>query len=165
MRPVPVALDIADGHAIAFATTEAPRFDGANAVRRGVQVTLRRLEVATPRLRAACDHGGYGPRRDIGLPDRTLQVQLAGDLPRVAAVPGDDRAKPLWMNSVVMPFFANFFGSGSGGSVAATSTLALMVDAGSAKRERNVRMSYFRARCSAFRPAARRPPAPQTCSR
>ena len=56
---------------------------------------------------------------------------------------GTTWTKPLWMNSVSMPFFANFFGSGSGGSVAATSTLALIAGEGRPKWERMVSMSYF----------------------
>ena len=47
------------------------------------------------------------------------------------------------MNSVSMPFFANFLGSGSGGSVAATSTRPLIAFDGRPKCERMVLTSYF----------------------
>ena len=47
------------------------------------------------------------------------------------------------MNSVSMPFFANFFGSGSFGSVAATSILLLTAERGRPNWERMLRISYF----------------------
>ena len=124
MAPVPVAFDIADGHAIALGTSQRPDFHRADAVRRGVQVALRRFEVAASSLRAAGTAAGTG--RGATYAFHTALFLFSSRAIFAASLPffGTTCTKPLWMKSVSIPFLANFFGSGSDGSVAATSTLA-----------------------------------------
>ena len=84
MLPVPVALDVADGDTAALGACEAPHRGGADSVRRVVEITLRRFEVAAPGSRSG-RHGRHGTRRHIGVPHRFLTFQRGNNLLRVRA--------------------------------------------------------------------------------
>ena len=86
VRPVPVALDVADRDPRALRSAERPHLHRADAVRRRVQIALRWLEVPAAALRSVQDGRGHRPGRNVCLPDRPLLVQFPGDLRRVAAL-------------------------------------------------------------------------------
>ena len=84
MLPIPVAFDVADGDTAALGACEAPYLGGANSVRRGAEIALRRFEVAASGSRSG-RHGGHGTRRHIGVPHRFLPLQRRDNLLGVRA--------------------------------------------------------------------------------
>jgi len=112
---------------------------GSDAVRSIAEIALRWLEVAASGLRAAASRAPDAAPHRLSIP--TPACEGGGNLLRVCARLGDDLTKPLSMNSVSIPFLANFLGSGSAGSVAATSRRDLIADAERPKCDRIFAMS------------------------
>ena len=91
---VPVAFDVADRDLLTAAAGEVPHLLRADPVRRRIEVSLGRLEVAAGRAGAGGHGGRDRSRRHIGLPHRFGAAQLAGELGRILSALGDDLHHP-----------------------------------------------------------------------
>src|SRR4051794_35157729 len=96
MLQVPGAFDVANRHPLTVPARLSPDSHRSDPVRRGMEITLRGLEVAAARSlafrsrRRRGHHGRDGARGDVGVLDRVRLLQASGEPLAIGGVLGND---------------------------------------------------------------------------